>query len=255
MRLVKNIAEIENNAITFLDTIYGGRPDAAVAVQLVKSGKVFLPFQFEGVTVFVPSKFIGYAKNSVTSHKALIKKEGRDGRVTNREICGILGKYQEDSHLDGMLRSYCLSLGVSLDNFKHKFWRVETIKRGQGKVGSAVDDIDVNQVGNDDPEYRRRMSGSYVRDPKVREKVRERADGRCEYGTTLADDESCSTFRLQDGRMYLESHHIIKLSEQGADKYHNVIALCATHHREAHFGERWRALQDEFMEIVARKLV
>ena len=64
MKLVKNIAEIEDNAISFLDTIYGGRPDAAAAVQLVKSGKVFLPFQFEGVTAFVPPQDYDYLRDA-----------------------------------------------------------------------------------------------------------------------------------------------------------------------------------------------
>ena len=244
MKLVKNIAEIEINAISFLDAVYGGRPDAAAAVQLVKSGKVFLPFQFAGVTAFVPSKFIGYAKNSVTNHKNLIKKERRDGRVTNREICGILGKYQEDTHLDDMLRSYCLSLGVIVDNFKHKFWRVEAIKRGQGRVVSAIDDIEVDQVGNDDPEYRRRMSGSFVRDPKIRNAVIERAKGKCEHCKSIG-------FTKDNGKPYLEAHHIISLAKQGPDTLANVIALCANDHREAHFGASWLELETRFKEYLA----
>jgi len=106
---------------------------------------------------------------------------------------------------------------------------------------SAIDDIGSNELGNDDPEYKRRMAGSYVRDGKVRNKVIRRARGRCEY---------CGQpgFLKLDGTPYLEAHHVIILSEQGPDKPHNVIALCANDHRQAHFGENWLALQAEFLE-------
>lgn len=105
---------------------------------------------------------------------------------------------------------------------------------------SVIDDIDKNDFGNDDPEYRIRMAGSYVRDPKVREQVLKRANGFC---------EECNQpgFRTKTGQLYLETHHVISLSEQGPDRPHNVIALCATDHRRAHFAENWAELQDKFL--------
>ncbi len=105
---------------------------------------------------------------------------------------------------------------------------------------SAIDDIIADQIGNDDPEYRKRMSGSYVRDARVREQVLKRANGSC---------EECerSGFLKRDGKPYLETHHVISLSEQGADKPHNVIALCANDHRRAHYAKNWAELQDRFL--------
>lgn len=108
-------------------------------------------------------------------------------------------------------------------------------------IGSAIDDISPNDLGNDDPEYKRRMAGSYVRDGKVRKKVLRRARGYCEYCEQPG-------FLKRDGTPYLETHHVISLSEQGSDKPHNVIALCANDHRQAHFGENWLALQAKFLE-------
>jgi HNH endonuclease len=109
----------------------------------------------------------------------------------------------------------------------------------------VIDDIDPVYIGNDDPEYRKRMAGSYLRDAKVREQVLQRADGFCEECGQLG-------FRTRGGKPYLETHHVIALSEQGPDRPHNVIALCATDHRRAHYAENWKELQDTFLAKLSK---
>lgn len=128
---------------------------------------------------------------------------------------------------------------VDTNSIRH----AESIAQTMGP--SAIDDIDSNDLGSDDPEYKQRMAGSYVRDDKVRKKVLRRAKGRCEY---------CGQFGFlkRDGTSYLETHHVISLSEQGQDKPHNVIALCANDHRQAHFGENWLTLQAEFLKKLSK---
>ncbi len=112
-------------------------------------------------------------------------------------------------------------------------------------ASTAINDIEQDDVENDDPEYHRRMSGSYVRDSKVRDLVLKRANGIC---------EECNQrgFLKADGKVYLETHHVISLSEQGPDKPHNVIALCANDHRRAHFGREWKEMQDKFLEKLSK---
>lgn len=117
------------------------------------------------------------------------------------------------------------------------------LSRGQQAAwiaSTAINDIDQDEVGNADPEYQRRMSGSYLRDAKVREQVLRRAGGVC---------EECNEpgFLKPDGKPYLETHHVISLSEQGPDQPHNVIALCANDHRRAHYAKNWLELQDRFL--------
>lgn len=74
------------------------------------------------------------------------------------------------------------------------------------------------------------VSGTrYARNSKVRRVVEARAKGKCE----LCGKQG---FARPDGSFYLETHHIIALANDGADRVTNVIALCAEHHREAHFG-------------------
>ena len=48
----------------------------------------------------------------------------------------------------------------------------------------------------------------------------------------------------------MESHHIIALANEGADRMTNVIALCPNHHREAHYGKRWAELEKKMTQIV-----
>jgi 5-methylcytosine-specific restriction protein A len=112
-------------------------------------------------------------------------------------------------------------------------------------ASTAINDIEKDDIGNGDPEYRRRMSGSYVRDAKVRDLVLKRAKGSC---------EECYEhgFLKADGKVYLETHHVISLSEQGPDMPHNVIALCANDHRRAHYAKNWAELQDKFLAKLSK---
>lgn len=69
----------------------------------------------------------------------------------------------------------------------------------------------------------------YARSSEVRRRVLARAMGRCEWCNAQA-------FSMADGRSFLETHHVLPLSEGGPDNDGNVVALCPNHHREAHFG-------------------
>lgn len=115
-------------------------------------------------------------------------------------------------------------------------------------ASTAINDLDGVEIGNDDPEYSRRMSGSYVRDNNVRLQVLQRSKGVCEFCGEKG-------FPKVDGKPFLETHHVIALSEQGPDKTDNVIALCPNDHRRAHFGIDWKELQSEFLEILKSKKV
>lgn len=89
------------------------------------------------------------------------------------------------------------------------------------------------------------VSGAaYLRDPAVRTSVLERSNGHCEYCDALG-------FRTSKGRLYLETHHVIPLSENGKDRVWNVAALCPNHHREAHSGELAPVIRTALLEFLA----
>lgn len=255
MSHVTNFDEIEKNAFSLLDVAHGMSAEREMALKPIKGSFVYYPFEYEGQLAFVPSKFIGYRKNTVAKHEALKRVEGRDGRQTNKAVDKILGRSFADELLDERLSEYCRFLGVEVEKKKHRFWRIDAARRFTARNESAINDIQQSENSNDDPEYRRRMAGSYVRDPMVRARVLKRSAGKCEFGSAQTKQRHCLVFSKRDGSNYLETHHVIKLSEQGRDNDLNVIALCPHHHREAHFGKRWEELQDEFVEILAAKVV
>ena len=83
----------------------------------------------------------------------------------------------------------------------------------------------------------------YQRDKVIAEHAKRMASGKCMLcGITLDYDDS-------QGRPYLESHHIIPLSEGGADSWDNVAALCPNCHRKMHIAKR-KEDQEKLLEIV-----
>ncbi|MBX3625033.1 MAG: HNH endonuclease [Rhizobacter sp.] len=102
---------------------------------------------------------------------------------------------------------------------------------------SAIDDL-----GSDTPERRTTTTSTFQRDEAVRRRVLEIAQGCCEYCRKPG-------FLKADGTRYVETHHIIALASDGADKVSNVVALCANHHREAHFGAEREAFEVHLVAI------
>ncbi len=66
------------------------------------------------------------------------------------------------------------------------------------------------------------------RDPNVSAYVKRRAAGHCELCTEPAP------FKNKQGEPYLESHHIVWLSNGGEDSIANAVALCPNCHRKMH---------------------
>jgi 5-methylcytosine-specific restriction enzyme A len=88
---------------------------------------------------------------------------------------------------------------------------------------------------------------AFVRSPAVRAAVLNRAHGNCELCGTAG-------FLMRDGRMYLETHHIVPLGEQGLDHESNVAGLCANCHRESHHGAKADQMRCDLAEVVTRRI-
>lgn len=113
------------------------------------------------------------------------------------------------------------------------------------RAAPFVDQHDLRAQEDPDVEVpRREVTGSVLeRSAEVRRRVLTRAAGQCEYCSKAG-------FRMSNGSIYLETHHIVPLHQNGADNVQNVIALCPDHHREAHYGERANELAEAFLERV-----
>jgi len=84
-------------------------------------------------------------------------------------------------------------------------------------------------------------SHAFIRNPDIRRQVLQRANGKCEWCMM-------PSFTTSDGRPYLETHHVIPLSENGIDAESNVVALCPNHHREAHHGNRSAEMREALVK-------
>jgi len=87
---------------------------------------------------------------------------------------------------------------------------------------------------------------TYIRDPKVRESILKMANGHCERCAQRG-------FLTASGDYYLETHHIVGVSERGPDTIDNIIALCPTCHRQAHFGAYRVRVENECMQAIRRR--
>jgi len=88
----------------------------------------------------------------------------------------------------------------------------------------------------------------FSRNPVVRRSVLTRSAGRCEYCNSYG-------FKTISGPLYLETHHIIPLSEGGADATSNVIAICPNDHRKAHFADDAPTMRNTMLALVAQKIL
>jgi 5-methylcytosine-specific restriction endonuclease McrA len=129
------------------------------------------------------------------------------------------------------------------DRFRLKYPRKEDRHRALRGEHATISNDAIDDIGSDRPVSGLVSVNRYDRDPKVRATVLKRANGRCEHCGQLG-------FICANGERYLETHHIIALAKDGADKLTNVIALCAQDHRMAHFSDQQAALEAQMIEKV-----
>ena len=108
-----------------------------------------------------------------------------------------------------------------------------------------VDQFSANVVPEEGLRQHTATAQVYDRNPALRRRALDRAGGACE----LCGGQG---FRLPDGRIYLETHHVVPLSEGGKDSATNIVAICPNHHREAHHGERAGEIRRSLLSFLAR---
>ena len=83
---------------------------------------------------------------------------------------------------------------------------------------------------NTNPKGKIMTTSSYIRNTYIAEASKRRANGICQLCGQPAP------FNDKNGNPYLESHHIIWLSEGGPDTLDNTAALCPNCHKKMHVG-------------------
>lgn len=108
-----------------------------------------------------------------------------------------------------------------------------------------IDQFALNDVAERGTGKRETIATVYDRNPQIRRFVLTRAKGHCEWCGEKG-------FESSSGSIYLETHHIQPLSEDGGDTVNNVIALCPNHHRESHFGINSEQFRKEMLKRVSQ---
>lgn len=96
-----------------------------------------------------------------------------------------------------------------------------------------------------EPAQRRQFT--HYRSAAIRTYVLKRAQGSCE------GCRSPAPFISENGRPYLEPHHIRRLSDGGPDHPNWVVALCPNCHRRTHYGKDKMAFNQELERIIRDK--
>ena len=133
-------------------------------------------------------------------------------------------------------------------------WAVTTYDNNTGHCEvtrgiAPVETVDQFSGTNGDrsPERRTVTGQVIVRDSAVRRRVLARARGFCELCSQAG-------FTTASGAVYLETHHIVSLAQNGEDTDSNVTALCPNDHRKAHHGVEQDALRARLQRLVEAKL-
>lgn len=126
----------------------------------------------------------------------------------------------------------------------------------RGKPASIAQNATEDVLDAGDPQYvdqfsapepvarRERTVDAFVRSPEVRRGVLMRAGGCCEYCGKKG-------FLTSTGQIYLETHHVVPLAEDGPHIASNVVALCPDDHRRAHYAADCADIRESLLEYLA----
>ncbi|MBU8913319.1 MAG: HNH endonuclease [Spirochaetales bacterium] len=143
------------------------------------------------------------------------------------------------ANVAGKIREMLVELGAfAPDDFMPTADPDELEHRSVGLQRAGISQI---PAGVSAPQMASSTSTTFVRDPRVKAWVLQQADGICECCGNPAP------FRTDDGRPYLEVHHVQPLADGGPDVVENVVAICPNCHRALHHGfDRSQALSSLF---------
>jgi len=136
---------------------------------------------------------------------------------------------------------------IALTNAKLKIFEPTADKEKLERIVDALHQQEIDMPeGSINPKQSSVTTTAYFRDPLVKAWVLKNANGFCEACLSSAP------FKREDGSPYLEVHHLVPLSEGGADTINNALAVCPNCHRQLHHGEDKACLIADIRSKVSR---
>ena len=122
--LVLNRSQIITNIKTIEKYLMGDSDnDFNIMAKYISHGRVFIAYKFDGDFHFAPSRFIGYANNTLERHK---QNSDKYGTITTQHITRILGHsniYSQE--LEDAYKTYCAWLGKQPSKNNRSYWCLE----------------------------------------------------------------------------------------------------------------------------------
>ena len=127
MELVEKFEDISANAQALENVrLEADHRDAVLYRELIKQGKVFMPYVAKDGLAFAPSRFIGYVENSIPKHKASTNK---DGKLTNARINQVLREEfslpvsnAPDLDVEEYFLRFAGQIGIEPNNVARSYW-------------------------------------------------------------------------------------------------------------------------------------
>lgn len=232
MTVVKSISEIKENLQLF--EVYlceGTDEEQSFSSELIRRGSCFIAYEIENEMRFAPSRYIGYANNTMSSH---IHRD-KDGKETNPAITKLLRNLAQDADLEEKYLQYCNDLGLSPGNKKRKFWRFSLGEK----------DFTNNEIADEGfPEGKivERKHIARERNPaliKAAKEAYKKLNNRLFCEACGFDFEKIYGERGID---YIEAHHILPVSEMldsQKTKVTDIAMVCSNCHRILHRSRPW----------------
>ncbi|MFC5739771.1 HNH endonuclease [Sinirhodobacter huangdaonensis] len=147
MNLIETYDDLLCNCAELEEARKGGGQVKGLYAGLIGRGSVFLPYLTSDGIAFAPSRFIGYAENTVLGHGRL---EGRHGWHTTTRVREILRAQfgftiwnVVDEAANSHYQSFCGSLGIVPRRSKKTFWITPEV--GDWLEQNTIDHADAHE--------------------------------------------------------------------------------------------------------------
>lgn len=238
METIKTKKELIKNLETIEQYLQSEQADIfETMARYVARGKCFVAYIVDGQYHFAPSRFVGYANNSLLKHDANTSKHGRD---TNPAITRILGEKRFIKKLEQSYFTYCEWLGVTPNDNKQArrtYWLLNA---------DLVDEFKTSHF----TEGKRKLvtHETSERDPRVVKEAKRIF--KQEHDGELFCEICGFNFKAVYGKVgdgFIEAHHKISLSsitKEHKVKPSDLMMVCPNCHRMLH-----RQVNGKYMSI------
>jgi 5-methylcytosine-specific restriction endonuclease McrA len=244
MKVVKNPEELETNISIFESYLRDNLDDNYnTAKSLIKNGNSFIAYRIDDQFLFAPSRYIGYAGNSLIAHQNNDKK---NGGATDAAISKVLNKKPAfDEKLDGEYLKFIRKLGLTPKKIVRKFWDFTPSMDFLVEVASR----------QTFPEGKEKERLHRIRERNNQAVLEAKREFKSKHGRLFC--EACG-FDFEEtygtiGKDFIEAHHTIPVSEmmEGHEtKIDDLIMLCANCHRMAHRKRPWLTKRQLTTELI-----